>query len=208
MSETMTACPLVLASASPRRRELLSAAGVAFEAVAPPIPEPSDADWPLGPAARAEALAFFKARSVRDLRPDAWVLGADTLVARAGVVLGKPVDAADARRMLRSLAGTRHAVITGVALLGPGGERSLLSEATRVTMREMTAAELDQYVASGEWKDKAGAYAIQETGDRFIESIEGSFTNVVGLPMELIGRLLARIARHDAGAGVGDGEVE
>jgi len=185
---------LVLASSSPRRRQLLAEAGFRFDVVDPPIDEPSD----LGPAVaavkRAEALAYFKARSVADRVPQALVLGADTIVAAAGPgqeVLGKPLDASDAERMLRRLSGTRHMVITGVSLLGPGGYRRIASDVTFVTMRKMTEDELRQYVQSGEWEGKAGAYAIQETADRFVVNVEGSFSNVIGLPMELVARILA-----------------
>ena len=95
--------------------------------------------------------------------------------------------------MLRHLSGTRHAVITGVALLGPDGRQRIDSETTFVTMREMTDDEVEQYIASGEWIGKAGAYAIQETADRFVDKIEGSFSNVVGLPVELVGRMVAEL---------------
>jgi septum formation protein len=200
--QAQTDGPLVLASASPRRRELLASRGLAFEVVPPPLVEPAGAEH-VGPVQRAEALAFFKARAVARLRPGAWVLGADTLVALGDRVLGKPAGPAAARRMLRALSGTRHAVITGVALLGP--ERRLLaSRTTHVTMRPLFEADIEAYLASGEWVGKAGAYAIQETADRFVERVEGSFTNVVGLPVELVDRLLARAAQP-AGAPAAQG---
>lgn len=180
---------LVLASSSPRRKELLRQAGIAFEAVDPPVPEPADVGERLSPARLAEALAYFKARSVAENRPDSLILGADTVVSLNGEILGKPADADDAGRMLRMLSDTRQAVITGVALLG-AERRCIASETTYVTMRELSDEEIDQYVASGEWRGKAGAYAIQETADRFVTSLEGSFSNVVGLPMELVTRLL------------------
>ena len=185
---------LVLASSSPRRRHLMAEAGYRFEAVDPFIEEPSDLGPRLSPARRAMALAYFKARSVAEVMPRAVVLGADTIVAAAGEpseVLGKPADAIDAERMLRKLSGTRHRVITGVSLLGPGGCRKITSDVTHVTMREMTDDEVGQYIASGEWEGKAGAYAIQETADRFVVNVEGSFSNVIGLPMEMVARLLS-----------------
>jgi len=185
---------LVLASSSPRRRQLLAEAGYDFEVVAPPIEEPTDLGAALGPAERAEALAYFKARSVAQFMPRAYVLGADTVVAAAGTppeLLGKPADSIEAARMLRRLSGTRHQVITGVALLGPAGYRHIASDTTYVSLRPMTQEEIEAYVASGEWGGKAGAYAIQESADRFVEKVEGSFSNVVGLPMEMVGRMLA-----------------
>ncbi len=191
--------PLILASASPRRMELLREAGMVFEVVVPTIPEPDEVTNRLSPTQQAEALAYFKAKTIRDLRPDALVLGADTIVALGGRILGKPADIDDARRMLSSLAGTRHAVITGVALIAPDGERLIASDVTFVTMRKITPDELEAYLASGEWSGKAGAYAIQETADRFVQNIEGSFSNIVGLPLELVGRMLAEIRHRPAG---------
>jgi septum formation protein len=189
---------LVLASSSPRRSDLLRSAKVPFVAVSPPIDEPSPSGPALSPAAVAEALAFFKARSVRDRKREGWVLGADTLVALDGEILGKPASASHAWRMLRALSGSRHAVITGVALLGPDGQRLIRSQTTYVTLREMSDAEVQAYIDSGEWRGKAGAYAIQETADRYVLRVEGSFSNVVGLPMELLAAMLAeaRIASH------------
>ncbi len=195
---------LVLASSSPRRRQLLAEAGYDFEVVDPPIEEPTDLGPALMPTGRAEALAYFKARSVADFMPHAYVLGADTVVASAGAqaeLLGKPADSIEAARMLRRLSGTRHEVITGVALLGPGGYRHISSDVTYVTIRPMTEGEIEAYVASGEWIDKAGAYAIQESADRFVEKVEGSFSNVVGLPMEMVGRMIAA-------ASIGGGESD
>ncbi len=183
---------LILASASPRRRQLLAEAGIPFDVIVPVIPEPDEVTCKLPPTQQAEALAYFKARAVWDAQPGRWILGADTIVARGGEILGKPRDAAGARAMLDSLACTRHAVISGVALLGPGG-RQIASDTTFVTMRKLSAAELDAYIASGQWVGKAGAYGLQEIGDRFVENIEGSFTNVVGLPMELVGRMIAQV---------------
>ena len=180
---------LVLASASPRRKALLEEVGYRFAVVAPPLAEP---DLPKGLAAsrRAEALAYFKARAVLEAGLEGPVLGADTVVAVAGRVIGKPADEAEARTMLRMLSGTRHEVITGIALLWASGRRLIGHETTFVTMREISAAEVDEYIASREWVGKAGAYAIQETADRFVVRVEGSFSNVVGLPLELLRRLL------------------
>lgn len=185
---------LILASASPRRRELLTAAGYVFDVVPSPMDEPTGRWRLLSPQQVAQSLAYFKARSVWERYPRAWVMGADTVVAVGGQIIGKPSDRQHARQILSSLAGTRHSVITGVSLLGPSAIRLIAADTTHVTMRKASAAEIEAYLDSGEWQGKAGAYAIQETGDRFVKSIEGSFTNVVGLPMETVERLLAQAA--------------
>jgi len=194
---------LVLASSSPRRRQLLRQAGIPFRAVDPPIAEPHHGPPTLQPTRRAEALAYFKASAVRNRVPDPYVLGADTIVALGQEILGKPADEAGARRMLRGLSGSRHQVITGVALLGLRSWRLIASEITHVTMRPMTPDDIEQYIVSGEWIGKAGAYAIQETADRFVESVEGSFTNVVGLPLELVRRMLHEIRSRPGPEGAG-----
>jgi septum formation protein len=184
---------LVLASSSPRRRDLLAEAGVAFRVVEPTLAEPAPSGLS-SPVAVAEALAYFKARSVQQRCPHEVVLGADTVVARGGQVYGKPANADDARRMLRELSHERHAVITGVALLdGQSEGRWIASETTWVTMTPMGADQIEAYIATGEWEGKAGAYAIQETADRYVERLDGSFSNVVGLPVELVLRMLDRI---------------
>jgi len=184
---------LVLASSSQQRRQLLAQASVPFQAVDPPLAEPDEVLDGLDPVGQAEALAYFKARAVSETHPEATVMAADTVVAVGQEILGKPSDAHDARRMLTQLSGTRHRVITGVALIEPRGKRTIDSDVTYVTMREMTEREIQAYIDSGEWIGKAGAYAIQLSADRYVEKIEGSFTNVVGLPMELVARLLARL---------------
>ena len=184
---------LILASSSPRREMLMRQAGLPCRVVHPPIHEPDDIDEGLTPAGHAEALAYFKASSVRRLHADAVVLGADTVVSVDREILGKADGPAQAAAMLARLSGTRHEVITGVALLGAGHRRMIASEITRVTMRVITPGELEEYVESGEWRGKAGAYAIQETGDRFVVKVDGSFSNVVGLPMELLARMLAAV---------------
>jgi septum formation protein len=183
---------IVLASASPRRRELLSAAGVEFEVV----PADVDESLPDGiePEEGAVLLAMAKARAVGErLRPrDALVLAADTIVALGSRSLGKPADAAEARAMLRALSRSRHAVVTGVAVLRTrDGKLAIGFERTWVTMREISGDEIEAYVRSGEWTGKAGGYAIQETADRFVTRLEeGGFDNVVGLPVALALRLL------------------
>jgi len=202
MGKTDKTIPLVLASSSPRRRQLLRQAGIAFRVVAPPITEPAPVPRGVSAARQAEALAYFKAKAALELaEPGEYVLAADTLVALGRRILAKPADRAEAREMLHSLSGTTHEVITGVVLLGPGAQRLIASETTRVTMRPMSGQEIDAYIASGEWAGKAGAYAIQETADRFIEDVSGSFTNVVGLPMELVDRMIGELRAHPASHG-------
>jgi len=196
MGATTATTRLVLASSSPRRRQLLAEAGYAFDAVDPPVGEPDHGCHLLPPRQQAESLAYFKARSVAERLPEAVVLGADTVVACAGRVLGKPSGPEEALDMLRRLSGRRHAVITGVALLGPGAIRLIASDVTHVTMRPITDEEIGAYVASQEWRGKAGAYAIQETADRFVREVEGSFSNVVGLPMELLARMMRELEAH------------
>jgi len=191
---------LVLASASPRRRELLRAAGVAFELA------PVDVDETLEvfdtPRAAALELARRKARAclaLREQAADELVLGADTVVAldHGGRwrLLGKPADEDEARAMLRSLSDTRHAVVTGVCVLrGRDGAEAADAATTWVRMRALSDAEVEAYAASGEWRDKAGGYAIQETADRFVTELVGAgFDNVVGLPVELALGLLGAL---------------
>ena len=184
---------LVLASASPRRRELLKNAGIPFIVRPSQIPElPREGEIP---QACAERLAREKALDVFRQRRQDFVLGADTIVIVDGQILGKPRDGADADRMLRLLAGRTHQVTTGVCLIGPndkGGSSvgDTRSETTRVTMSELSADDIKSYVATGEPLDKAGAYAIQGRASRWISRLEGDYFNVVGLPVSLVYRML------------------
>ncbi len=178
---------LVLASASPRRQELLRSAGIPFDVHPAQI-----AEDPLpGEDAKecAERLAHEKALAVACQRPHDCVLGADTIVAINGEILGKPSDAADAARMLRMLSGREHQVITGVCLV-VSGKPSVASETTVVTVSEITDKDITDYVSSGEPMDKAGAYGIQGIASRWIPRIEGDYSNVVGLPVALVFRML------------------
>ena len=178
---------LVLASASPRRQELLRNAGITFEVQPAHIPE----DPLPGEAAKecAERLAREKALAVARQCPHDVVLGADTVVVVDGQLLGKPSDAADAARMLRLLSGREHQVITGVCLV-VNGQPSVASETTVVTVSEIADQDIADYIASVEPMDKAGAYAIQGFASRWIPRIEGDYSKVVGLPVALVWRML------------------
>jgi len=180
----------VLASASPRRKELLTNAGIAFEVQPAHIPE----DPLPGEGAKeyAERLACEKAQAIARLRPQETVLGADTIVVVDGQILGKPSDASDAARMLRLLCGRVHQVITGVCL-AVDGQCAVDSENTSVVMSEITEKEIADYIATGEPMDKAGAYAIQGRASRWIPRIEGDYSNVVGLPVALVCKLLKQV---------------
>lgn len=174
--------PIILASASPRRRELLSSLGIAFDIVVSPAEEPAP-DPGETPAAYAARMARLKASVVAAEHPDAVVLGADSVVAVGGLILGKPTDAADAARMLSRLAGRCHRVITGCVIFTPGREPDVFTVSTEVTMTAIPEPVIAAYVATGEPLDKAGAYAIQGQAAGFVAGIHGSYTNVVGLPL-------------------------
>lgn len=182
--------PLVLASSSPRRAEILRRSGWPFEAVASNIDETARE----GEAAieYVERLACEKAEAVAEGRTSGLVLGADTVVVIGGQVLGKPADDADARRMLKLLGGGWHDVLSGVALVRAETNEVLVAhELTRVRFASMSDAEIDWYVSTGEPADKAGAYAIQGHAALFIEEIEGDYWNIVGLPIRLVYKLAA-----------------
>jgi septum formation protein len=180
---------IILASRSPRRAELLAAAGFEFEVLAADVDEtPFDVE---DPAEYVERLAIEKAKTVFMLRPGTRVLGADTTVTIDGEILGKPGDAADATRMLRLLSGRSHLVHTGVALISARGIQSGV-DTTRVWFDAMTDEDISWYVATGEPVDRAGAYAIQGFASRFIPRIEGSYSNVVGLPVAMVSSILKK----------------
>lgn len=186
--------PLVLASASPRRQELLRSAGIPFTVKPADVPEQRLPAEP--PTEYAERLARDKARTVwkrAQNHSNLFVLGADTIVLVDNQVLEKPASEADAVRMLRQLSGKVHCVITSVCLIGPRGQgkfEDVRSEITRVCFQSISEAEIRDYVASGEPMDKAGAYAIQGMASRWIPRIEGCYFNVVGLPISLVYRML------------------
>jgi septum formation protein len=177
---------LILASQSPRRSEILANAGIPFEVRLAGVPEQLSGGE--SPEAYVRRLAQQKAEAVERRRDDT-VLAADTVVVLGDEVLEKPRDAADARRMLRALAGREHTVITGVCLVSPRGE-AVDVEITRVRFAPLSDVEIEAYVSSGEPMDKAGAYAIQGLASKFIERIEGDYFNVMGLPIARVYRLM------------------
>jgi septum formation protein len=192
----------ILASASPRRGELLKKLGHPFRVVVPEVDESFEAG--ASPTAVAQTLAYRKARAVAGSLARGMVIGADTVVSLGGAILGKPRDRAEAIAILSRLSGTTHAVITGVCVMDAATGRSLTaSETTRVTMRKMSPEEIAAYVHSGEADGKAGAYAIQETGDRYVEKLEGDLDNVVGLPLRLVETLRRRMEEGDGGRKTG-----
>ena len=193
MSAT-TQAEIILASASPRREELLQQAGFTFKVTASGVPElrsPGES-----PIAFVTRLAREKAQDVASKSDaSAIVIGADTVVVCDEEVLGKPADAADAKRMLRLLAGRTHQVITGVCVLS-GDVVELAAEVTMVQMQTISAHEIDDYVASGEPMDKAGAYAIQGRAARWIPRIQGCYFNVVGLPAALVTAMIEAVKQR------------
>lgn len=181
---------LILASASPRRRELLNAAGYRFQVIASDVAEIDDS------ALRVEELvrqnAVLKARSVAGRFPGSIVIGSDTLVALDRTALGKPGNLDEGFAMLSRLSGRTHSVLTGVCLLRlADGREQIFVEETRVTFRPLEEAEIRRYLSLINPLDKAGSYAAQEHGEMIIENLEGSWSNVVGLPMERLARALA-----------------
>ena len=199
---------LVLASASPRRSELLAELGVEFEVRPADVDETPASGEPADELVRRLAIDKAQAALVASPEPDIVVIGADTVVAVDGRILGKPADHGDARRMLHALSGSRHDVHTGVAVvsrseagpedgvdvaLGPAVRLAVEVVTTVVVFEELTDEQIDEYVATGSPLDKAGGYGIQERGDAFVREIIGPFDNVVGLPLDTVRRLLADV---------------
>lgn len=180
---------LILASTSPQRKRLMAEAGYSFDVVVPegnePDPNPfSDA------GAYASYTAWFKARQVADRVPDGIVVAADTVVAIAGQIIGKPADRDHARRILEALSGSPHQCLTGVCIWDVAGRYWIGGlDVTDLCMRSLSKVELEEYLASNRWVGKAGAYGIQDP-DPYVTILEGSHSNVVGLPLELVGKLL------------------
>ena len=182
---------IVLASASPRRRELMARVAPEFRVFATDVDESGIAEK--DPLAFAIAAAVLKAKAAAERFPEAVVIGADTVVALGLRILGKPADRADARTMLRSLSGRRHRVLTGLAFYHRTEDRLLTGyDLTYVTFRELTDEMIDSYLDQGTFPDKAGAYAVQEVGDAFVARMKGDYDNVVGFPVEKVKRMLAR----------------
>lgn len=180
---------IILASGSPRRRQLLEQLGLSFTVQSSDVDESVEPG--LSPAAMVEQLSLRKGQAVAEsVGPDSLVLAADTVVALGDAVLGKPQDRAKAVSMLTSLSGKTHQVYTGVTLLG-GGRRVTEHETTAVTFRSLSREEIGAYVDTGEPMDKAGAYGIQGYGALLVERLEGDYFNVMGLPLCRLGRMLA-----------------
>ena len=173
---------LILASASPRRLDLLRQVGIAPDAVIPANIDETPGKKEL-PAALALRLAESKAWAVAENHPGAWVLGADTVVGCGRRILPKPDDADMARKCLKLLSGRRHRVYGGICVVDPQGKSRSRRVVTAVTLKRLTPGETDAYLASGEWRDKAGGYAIQGRAGAFVTAVNGSYFNVVGLPL-------------------------
>ena len=190
--------PLVLASASARRRQLLSDAGYEFDVVEPTVDEPVNNLAQAGAAVYwAEATAYIKACSVAQIYTDAVVIGADTVVTHGNNIIGKPKDEAHAREILLTMFGGKNDVITGLAVLCPACNKRIITHvSTILIMRPMDNDEVDQYIRSGAWHGKAGAYALQESGDKFVQSINGSESNIIGLPMEKLEEILSGFCKR------------
>ena len=185
---------LILASASPRRKELMQKWGYDFEVVPAQIDETSYSCENIEPAEYAKKLAEAKAVDVASKFPQNLTIGADTIVDFNGYIIGKPDSPEEARQITVKLFSCPHKVITALAIVRLcDNARIIQSDTTIVYPRKMTPQQIDAHIRSGNWKGKAGAYGIQESGDEFVEKIEGSFTNVMGMPMELLGRVLKGI---------------
>lgn len=185
---------LILASASPRRKDLMQEAGYKFEVIPSKIDEAKFPTDGVKSVEYAEMLALAKAKDVAKRYRESLVIGADTIADFDGEIIGKPIDRIDAERITRMLFSSPHKVVTGLALVkAVDGIELVDSDTTVVYPRGMTEEQIDAHIKGGSWLGKAGAYAIQETGDEFVERIEGSLTNVMGLPMELLENMLNRL---------------
>ena len=181
----------ILASASPRRKELLQKAGYVFHVEPSQVDEEVFEKTGVNSEEHCKILALAKAKDVAGRFPDVPVLGADTVVDFDGHIIGKPADAKDAERITRMLFSKPHKVITGIALVWISKHIEIVeTDTTIVYPKQLTEQQIQEHIAGGLWEGKAGAYGIQETGDEFVERIEGSFTNIMGLPMERVERLL------------------
>ncbi len=179
---------LILASQSPRRIELLKAEGYSFEVKPASIEETLDPR--LNPQKNALGIARKKAQKIHEIYPDHFVLGADTIVVLEGNIIGKPIDSNDASKILNLLKGKEHEVMTAVSLIDPKGNLWEDVEVSKVKIKPLTQETIDTYIKSGESLDKAGAYAIQGKGAKLVDSWSGSYSNIVGLPIEIVKKML------------------
>lgn len=168
-------------------------AGYRFSIVHPPFAEPEEKRPQVDPSGYAESLAYFKARSIADTNAADTILAADTIAVMGDEIFGKPDDREHARRILTTLSGSSHTVITGVVLMHPESDERLMGhDVSVIHMRELSDAEIEAYLDTGGWEGKAGAYGIQDHGDAFVARYDGSFTNIVGLPMELVKEMFSK----------------
>lgn len=185
---------IILASGSPRRKELMALLPWAFEVFVKEVDERLDDSLTM--QENMIRLALKKAKASMATHPHQWVIGADTMVVLDGEMLGKPRGSEDAAHMLRKLSGRQHQVITSVGIVcGSKGIEEAFCEETKVTMQPLTEQEIQDYIATGEPLDKAGSYAIQGIGARFIEGIQGDYFNVVGLPVHRLYRVLSQLIK-------------
>jgi len=192
--ESIRKSQFILASASPRRRDLLRKAGYCFEIVSSDVDESAYDTNGMISEEHTQILALAKAKDVAAKFPNALVVGSDTVVELDGEIIGKPDDADHAEEITRKLFSKPHKVITGLALVCIEKNIEIVeADTTIVYPRQLTEAQIAEHIRKGDWQDKAGAYGIQETGDAFVDRIDGSFTNVMGLPMELTRRLLEQL---------------
>ena len=188
----------ILASASPRRKQLLTEAGYKFTIVRPDIDESTFTTKDVEPCEYAERLALAKAKNIAEYHPDCLVIAADTIAYFEGEIIGKPADKIDAEQITKKLFSRPHKVITGIAIVRLRDAIEInQNDTTTIYPKKLTSEQIAEHIKSGTWRDKAGAYAIQENGDEFIERIEGSLTNVMGLPMELLERLLKKLIEQE-----------
>jgi septum formation protein len=184
----------ILASASPRRKQLLAKAGYRFKVVPSDINESAFPNTGVNTAEYAKRLALEKAKKVAEKFPEYLVISADTVVDFGGEIIGKPANAKEAQQIIRKLFSAPHKVITGVAIVRLcDGVEAADSDTTIVYPKKLSERQIAEHIKGGTWRGKAGAYAIKGKGDRFVERIEGSITNVMGLPMELLSRLLGQL---------------